>query len=173
MPAQSKYDLLEKIKGSIDESEGLFVIDYRGLSVKEAQELRRNLREVGAEMKVYKNNIVKIALKEKELPEIDDALVGTCAYVFYKNDPVDAAKALKEASKKLKKLEFVGGIADGKAVTAAEAMAYADLPNREQLMGQIAGLINGFAQGLATSINEIPSGLARTIGAVSDQKNAA
>ena len=58
-------------------------------------------------------------------------------------------------------------------LTADEAKAYADLPNREQLMGQIAGLISGFARGIAVGINEIPAGLARTINAVSGQQNAA
>ncbi|MEE1158854.1 MAG: 50S ribosomal protein L10, partial [Atopobiaceae bacterium] len=62
MPAQSKYEMLEKVNKSLDASQGLFVVDYRGLTVKETQEFRRSLREVGASMKVYKNNIVKIAL---------------------------------------------------------------------------------------------------------------
>ena len=101
MPAQSKFDMLEKVSASLENAAGLFVIDYRGLSVKEAQQLRRNLREANAEMKVYKNNIVKIALEKAGLPAIDEVLIGTCAYVFYENDPVDAAKVIKETSKSL------------------------------------------------------------------------
>ena len=173
MPAQSKYEMLEKVNSSLDASQGLFVVDYRGLTVKETQEFRRSLREVGANMKVYKNNIVKIALKEKGLPAIDEILEGTCAYIFFENDSVDAAKAIKTEAQKLKKIEVLGGIADGKALNADEAKAYAELPNREQLMGQIAGLIAGFARGIAVGINEIPAGLARTINAVSEQQNAA
>ena len=172
MPAQSKYEMLEKVNNSIEASQGMFVIDYRGLTVKETQEFRRSLREVGAEMKVYKNTIVRLALKEKELPELDN-LEGTCAYVFYANDPVEPAKVIRDASQKLKKVQFVAGIADGNALTADEAKAYADLPNREQLMGQIAGLISGFARGIAVGINEIPAGLARTINAAAEQQNAA
>ena len=139
MPSKSNVDMLEKVSGSIDASNGVFVVDYRGLSVKETQEVRRALRAAGAEMKVYKNNIVKIALENAGLPNIDDMLAGTCAYVFYGEDPVEPAKVIKEQSEKLKKLNFIGAIADGKALTADEAKAYADLPNREQLMAQIAG----------------------------------
>ena len=106
MPAQNKLDMLEKISASLENSKGVFVIDYRGLSVKETQELRRALRAAHSEMKVYKNNIVKIALKNAGMPEIDDMLAGTCAYVFFENDPVDAAKVIKEEAKKLKKLEY-------------------------------------------------------------------
>ena len=106
MPAQSNIDMLEKVKGSIETSKGVFVVDYRGLTVKEAQELRRALREANAHMKVYKNNIVRIALNEAEMPNIDDMLKGTCAYVFYEKDPVEAAKVLKQEADKLKKMQI-------------------------------------------------------------------
>lgn len=173
MPSKSNVEMLEKVAGSLEASQGVFVVDYRGLSVKETQEVRRALREVGAEMKVYKNNIVKLALDQAGLPSIDEMLAGPCAYVFFEKDPVDAAKVIKEQSEKLKKMAFIGAIADGQALSADEAKAYADLPNREQLMGQIAGLISGFARGIAVCVNEVPSGLARTINAVSEQKQAA
>ena len=172
MPAQSKYEMLEKVNATLEASDGFYVVDYRGLTVKENQELRRALREAGGVMKVYKNNIVKIALKQAEMPEIDDVLVGTCSYVFFKDDPVSVAKVLKEFAQKSKKTEVVGGIADGAALTADEAKAYAELPTREQLFGQIAGLISGFARGIAVGINEIPSGLARSIKQVSEQQAA-
>ena len=173
MPSKSNVEMLEKVSRSLESSQGVFVVDYRGLSVKETQEVRRALREAGAEMKVYKNNIVKLALENAGLPNIDDALAGTCAYVFYEKDPVDAAKVIKEQSEKLKKMAFVGAIADGKALTADEAKAYADLPNREQLMAQIAGLISGFARDIAVCVKEVPAGLARSVNAVSEQKQAA
>lgn len=172
MPSKSNQNMLEKVAGSIEASNGVFVIDYRGLSVKETQQVRRALTAAGAHMKVYKNNIVKIALENADMPALEN-VEGTCAYVFYEKDPVDAAKVIKEQSEKLKKMSFVAGIADGKALSADEAKAYADLPNREQLMGQIAGLISGFARGIAVCVNEVPSGLARTISAVSEQKQAA
>ena len=100
MPAQSKYEMLDKVNASLDASKGFYVIDYRGLTVKEAQELRRALREAGGSMKVYKNNIVKIALEKAGLPALDETLVGTCAYVFFANDPVTPAKVLKDFAKK-------------------------------------------------------------------------
>ena len=169
MPAQSKIDMLNKVKAQLEESSGFYVVDYRGLTVKESQELRRSLREAGGTMKVFKNNIVKIALKEAGLPELDETLVGTCSYVFFADDPVSPAKVLQEFAKKSKKTEVVGGIADGVALSADEAKAYADLPNREQLLGMIAGLISGFARDIAVCINEVPGGLARAIKAINEQ----
>lgn len=172
MPSKNNREMLEKVAASLEASQGVFVIDYRGLSVKETQEVRRALTAVGANMKVYKNNIVKLALEGANMP-VPENIEGTCAYVFFEKDPVDAAKVIKEQSEKLKKMTFVAAVADGKALTGEEAKAYADLPNREQLMGQIAGLISGFARGIAVCVNEVPSGLARTISAVSEQKQAA
>ncbi len=176
MPAQSKYEMLEKVNASLEASQGFYVVDYRGLTVKETQELRRSLREAGGSMKVYKNNIVKIALEQAEMPNIDDILVGTCSYVFFGDDPVSPAKVLRDFAQKTKKTEVIGGIADGAALTGEQAKAYADLPTREQLFGQIAGLISGFARGIAVGINEIPGGLARVIKAINeadDQQEAA
>ena len=171
MPAQSKYEMLEKINKSLEDSQGFYVVDYRGLTVKETQELRRQIREANGSMKVYKNNIVKIALKQAEMPELDDILEGTCSYVFFGDDPVSVAKVLKEFATTSKKTEIKGGIADGVALSADEAKAYADLPTREQLFGQIAGLIAGFARDIAYCINEVPGGLARAIKALNEAED--
>ena len=166
MPCTANVNMLEKVAGSIEASKGVFVIDYLGLSVKETQELRRALREVGAEMKVYKNNIVKIALKNAGQP-------GPCAYVFYEKDPVDAAKVIKEQSEKLKKMSFIGGIADGKALSADEAKAYADLASREELMAQLVYVMASPLSGIAQVCAGPARGLVTALKAVADEKDAA
>ena len=165
MPQQYKIDKVAEIESRIAENAGLFVVNYNGLTVKQAQELRHQLRECGAEMKVYKNNLVKIALKNQEQPEIDEILAGPVAYVFYETEPVEAAK-----SKGV--LEIKGGISDGKAVSADDVKAIAELPTKDQLLGQIAGLISGFARDIAVCVNGVSSGLARSIQQVSEQKAA-
>ena len=172
MPAQSKYDMLEKVNASLDASKGFYVIDYRGLTVKEAQELRRALREAGGSMKVYKNNIVKIALEKAELPTLDETLVGTCAYVFFDSDPVSPAKVLKEFANKTKKTEVLGGIADGAALTADEAKAYAELPSYEELMAQLVYVIAAPMRGLMTVVNGPARGLALVTKAISEKEAA-
>lgn len=169
MPSKANVTMLENAKASFDEAKGVFVIDYRGLTVAESQELRRSLTEAGATMKIYKNTIVKLAIESHDLPNIDDVLTGPCAYVFYKNDPVDAAKAIKDAQGKLKKLEFLGGISDGQAINAEQALAIADLPSREELVGMLANVLaspltgvvrvlNGPVQSFATVLTRISEG---------------
>ena len=173
MPQQYKIDKVAEIESHIQSHAGVFVVGYKGLTVAQAQDLRHQLRGLGSEMKVYKNNLMRIALKNQNQPELDDILVGPCAYVFYETDPVETAKALKEFAKQAKGvIEIKGGISDGVVVSAAEVEAIAELPSKEQLIGQIAGLINGFARDIAVCINGVSSGLARSIQQVSEQKAA-
>ena len=172
MPAQSNIDMLEKVKGSLEASKGVFVVDYRGLTVKEAQELRRALREANAHMKVYKSNIVRIALNEAEMPNIDDMLKGTCAYVFYEKDPVEAAKVLKQEADKLKKMQILGGIADGKAISAEEALAYAELPSRDELLAKLVYVIGSPLSGIAQVCAGPARGLVTALQAVADKQAA-
>ena len=173
MPQQYKVDKVAEIESHVAAHAGLFVVNYKGLTVKQAQELRHQLRELGSEMKVYKNNLMRIALHNQEQPEIDDLLTGPSAYVFFETEPVEAAKALKDFAAKSKGvLEIKGGISDGKAVSAEEVKAIAELPTKDQLLGQIAGLISGFARDIAVCTNGVASGLARSIQQVSEQKAA-
>ncbi|MCC6103498.1 MAG: 50S ribosomal protein L10 [Olegusella sp.] len=173
MPAQSKKEMYAKIATDIESSKGVFVIDYRGLTVKEAQELRRSLTAVGAHMKVYKNNIVRIALSEAGMPDISSALAGPCAYIFYENDPVDAAKALKAAFDKFGKIELLGAIADGKALDAESAKAYAELPSHDELIAKFVYVLASPLTGVARVTAAPLQGLATALEAIADQKNAA
>ena len=174
MPAQSKLDMVEKICASIDGAQGVYVVDYRGLSVKEAQQVRRSLRAVGSEMKVYKNNLVKIALEAKGQPALDDCLEGTNAFVFYAGDPVETAKVIKGLAKEFSnKLSFKGGIADGQVLTAEQAQAYADLPSREELVAQLLYVIASPLSGIAQVCAGPARGLVTALDALAEQKNAA
>ena len=173
MPNAQNQAMMASIKEDLADVKAVWVVDYRGLSVKEVEGLRRDIREADASMKVYKNTLVRIALKELDMANLDEVLEGPSAFVFCKNDPVASAKALTEFAKGHDKLVIKGGMMDGDFVNAGQFDAVASLPSREQLLAQIAGAISGVARGLAVSINGVPSGLARMIQQVSEQKPAA
>ena len=173
MPSKSNQEMLDKVKADVEASAGVFVVDYKGLSVKETQSLRRALTANGARMKVYKNNIVKIALEEAGLPDISENLKGTCAYVFYEKDPVEAAKAIKEQAEKLNKLEFIAAVADGKALDAETAKAYADLPSHDELIAKLVYVLGSPLSGIAQVCAGPARGLVTALDAVAEQKNAA
>ena len=172
MPAESKKEMFAKIKADVEASQGLFVVDYRGLSVKETQELRRSLTAAGAHMKVYKNNIVKIALEEAGQPDISDILKGTCAYVFFDKDPVATAKAIKAESDKLKKVEFLGAIAEGQALDAETAKAYADMPSREEALSMLVGALSQPVRMFARVLQEPTRSIAAVLQAFAEKDAA-
>jgi len=169
MPNAQNKEMLASIKEDLTDVSAVWVVDYRGLTVKEIQNLRNSIREADGSMKVYKNTLMHIALEELEMASMDEILEGPSAFVFAGADPVASAKALKTNDK----LEVKGGLMDGAFVNAEQVQAVADLPSREQLFGQLAGLINGFARRIAVSINDMPSSIARAVNQVAEQKPAA
>jgi len=173
MPNAKNIATMDAIKADLEGVQAIWVVDYRGLTVAESQQLRRTIRQTGAVMKVYKNTLVHRALVELGMASMDEILEGPSAFVFANEDPVAAVKALKDYAKTNQNLSIKGGIMDNAFLTAEEAIAVASLPSKEQLMGQVAGAIAGMARGLAVSINGIASGLARATAAVAEQKPAA
>ena len=142
MPNMKNQETLAQIKEELEGVSAVWVVDYCGLTVKEIQELRSNIRETGATMKVYKNTLMHIALAESDLPTLDDMLEGPSAFVFAGSDVAAAAKAVKNFAKKNPNLEIKGGLMEGAAVSAAQVEAIASLPSREELLAQIAGAIS-------------------------------
>ena len=173
MSNAQNQEMLTNIKADLEGASAVWVVDYRGLTVKEIQALRRSIREADAQMKVYKNTLVHLALEQCDMPSIDDLLAGPNAFVFSGSDVAASAKAVKNFAKDNENLEIKGGIMDGAVVSAAEVEAIASLPSREELIASVAGAISGVARGLATAINGIPRGLAQVTKAVADQKEAA
>lgn len=172
MPNAQNVEMLEQIKGDLEGASAMWVVDYRGLTVADIQDLRRNVRDAGAVMKVYKNTIMHLALEQTDQPTLDDLLAGPSAFVFAGEDAAASAKAVKDFAKGNPNLEIKGGLMDAAALSAAEVEAIASLPSREELIAQIAGAISGVARGLATAINGVPRGLAQATKAVADQKAA-
>lgn len=172
MPNAQNIEMLDQIKGDLEGASAMWVVDYRGLTVADIQSLRRNVRDAGAVMKVYKNTIMHLALEQTDQPTLDDLLAGPSAFVFAGEDAAAAAKAVKDFAKGNDNLAIKGGLMDAVALSAAEVEAIASLPSREELIAQIAGAISGVARGLATAINGVPRGLAQATKAVADQKAA-
>lgn len=146
---------LDKIKADLQDVTAVWVVDYRGLTVKQVEQLRRDIRAAEGAMKVYKNTLVKIALADLGMANMDDILAGPSAFVFTTGDPVASAKALKDFASANKNLELKGGIMDGQFQDAAAFMQIASLPSRDQLLGQIANSLTGVASQLAIAIGEL------------------
>jgi large subunit ribosomal protein L10 len=173
MPTAQKEQLVEEIKDRFNGSQAVLLADYRGLSVKELQQLRVKLREAGAELTVYKNSLTEIAMRELALPSLADYLAGPTAFVFVTEDPVAPAKALTTFAKEHKALELKGGLVENQVVSSDDVKAIATLPSREELIAKLLGTMLNPIVGFARVLNGPTEAFARTVQAVADQKAAA
>jgi len=173
MPSAQNTQKLEEIKNDLTDVVAVWVVDYRGLTVKESQELRRNITAAEGNMKVYKNTLFKLALGEMELPNMDEILAGPSAFVFASGDPVASAKALKDFAKDHEALEIKGGMMDGMYVDAEQVKQIANLPSREELIAKLLGTIQNPLVGTVRVLNGPMEAFARCVNQIAEQKPAA
>jgi large subunit ribosomal protein L10 len=138
---EQKKQIVEEISTKFRESKSTIVVDYRGLSVSEVTELRKQLREVGVEFKVYKNTMTRRAVELAELTGLNDALTGPNAIAFSNEDVVAPAKILNDFAKKHEALEIKAGVIEGNIATVEEVKALAELPSREGLLSMLLSVL--------------------------------
>jgi large subunit ribosomal protein L10 len=138
MARAEKQAAVAEIVDSFNGAAGAVLTEYRGLTVKQLQELRRSLGE-NAHYAVVKNTLAKLAAKDAGIDGFDDLLTGPTAIAFINGDVVEAAKGLRDFAKANPTLVIKGGVLDGKPLGAAEVAKLADLESREVLLGKLAG----------------------------------
>ena len=138
---ERKVERVAELKERIDRSDALLLTEYRGLTVSEITELRRSLAEGGTKFAVVKNTLMRRAVNDAGVAELEPMLEGPSAVAFVEGDPVAAAKSVVDAAKKFPTLVLKGGFMDGKLLSAADAKALASLESREVMLSKIAGLI--------------------------------
>jgi len=172
MPSQENYEAVAEIKDKLGSASAFVIADYRGLNVKEMQELRRNMSEAGCQIKIYKNRLTKIALAELEMDPMDEYLDGPTAFALSDADPVVVAKTVMDFAKEHEALEVKGGFIDAGVVDAATVKALAALPSREELIAKLIGSLQSPTTGLVRVLNGPVSAFARTLQAIADKKAA-
>ncbi|MDR0308418.1 MAG: 50S ribosomal protein L10 [Coriobacteriales bacterium] len=169
MPSSAKFEAVDRIKTDIQNADVIWVVDYRGLTVKAVEELRSNVRGVDACMKVYKNSLTEFALQDLDLPSLGTILEGPSAFIFAKGDPVASAKALKTFAKANPALEIKGGLLTGAIMAAEQVHAIADLPSREELIAKLLGTMKNPLSGIVHVLNGPASAMVRTLGAIAEK----
>nr|WP_263323894.1 50S ribosomal protein L10 [Neobacillus sp. Marseille-Q6967] len=144
-------EIAEKLKNSVS----TVVVDYRGLTVAEVTELRKQLREAGIEFKVYKNSMVRRAAEAVELAGLNDALTGPNAIAFSSDDVVAPAKILNDFAKKHDALELKAGVIEGNVATVEEVKALAELPSREGLLSMLLSVLQAPIRNLALAAKAV------------------
>jgi len=148
------------------------IADYRGLTVSEMTELRKRAREQNVYLRVVRNTLARRAVEGTEFECLAESLVGPTILAFSLDDPGAAARIIKDYAKEHDDLEVKALAVGGMVYGASEIDRLAKLPTREQALGQLAGLLQAPIAKFARTLNEVPSGFARVLAAVKDQKAA-
>ena len=138
---EQKQKIVAEITDKLTASQSTVVVDYRGLTVAELTELRKQLREAGVEFKVYKNSLTRRAAESAELSTLNESLTGPNAIAFSNEDVIAPAKILNDFAKKHEALEIKAGVIEGNVATAEEIKALAELPSREGLLSMLLSVL--------------------------------
>jgi large subunit ribosomal protein L10 len=169
MNRDEKSATIEEITAQIEASEAIFAVDYKGISVPQAAELRAKLRESDASFRIVKNRLSKIAAGKAGEERLDDLLKGPTALTFVRGDTAQAAKTISSFSKANDVLTFKGGFMEGLSLDEDRFKAIAKLPGREVLIGQFAGVVASPLTGLVRVLGSLIQGLASQLGQIADQ----
>jgi large subunit ribosomal protein L10 len=169
MDRDQKTAVVAELTEELKESGAIFAIDYRGISVPQAAELRSGLRDADAQFRVVKNRLTLRAADEAGADAIKEYLEGPTALAFVKGDAALAAKTLFRLGSEWELLEFKGGLMDGETLDADSFKAIAKLPGRDALNAQIAGVVASPLTGLVRGLGSMIQGLALQLGQIAEQ----
>jgi large subunit ribosomal protein L10 len=172
MNRDQKAAAIAEIAAHIDESQAVFAVDYKGISVPQAAELRAKLRESDATFKVVKNSLTERAADQAGATTLKELLQGPTALTFVRGDIATAAKALADYGRATQLLPFKGGLMDGAALDPDQIRSLSRLPSREALYGQLVGVVASPISGLVRTLGALVGGLAVALGQVQQKKEA-
>jgi large subunit ribosomal protein L10 len=172
MNRDQKAAAVDEVATQIQESEAVFAVDYRGISVPQAAELRVKLNEAGARFRVVKNTLTQLSADKAGAESLKELLEGPTAFTFVNAEGGDvalAAKALAQFRRETDLLDFKGGVMGGEAITAEQITALSRLPARDVLHGQLVAMIASPITGLVRGLNALIAGLAIQLQQIAEQ----
>jgi large subunit ribosomal protein L10 len=172
MNREQKAATIDALTVEIERSHAVFAVDYRGISVPQAAELRSKLRDADASFRVVKNSLTERAAEEAGAQELKAMLSGPTALTFVRGDAAVAAKAIADYARATQLLPFKGGVMDGGVLDAGQILAISRLPSREVLYGQLVGVVASPVSGLVRTLGALVGGLAVALGQVREKKQS-
>jgi large subunit ribosomal protein L10 len=169
-PRPEKIAVVDEVRDKIETADATVVTEYRGLSVTQMAGLRKSLKALGGDFKVFKNTLVRRAVSGTTSEGLADHLTGPTAIAFVDGDVSAVAKALRDFAKDNPALVIKGGILDGSALSSADLKALADLPSRDVLLARFAGLLASPMQKLAGLLKAVPTNFAYGLSALIESR---
>jgi large subunit ribosomal protein L10 len=169
MNKEQKAAVVEELSKELSDSEAIFAVDYRGISVPQAAELRADLRDADTRFRVVKNRLTLLAADKAGTEDIKKHLEGPTALALVKGDPAQAAKTIFKLGREWEVLEYKGGLMEGEALDADSFQQIAKLPGRDQMNAQLAGIVASPLTGLVRGLGSMVQGLASQLQQMADQ----
>jgi large subunit ribosomal protein L10 len=169
MNREEKSAAIEEIAAQIEGAEAIFAVDYRGISVAQAAELRAKLREADASFRVVKNRLTKLAADKAGEERLAELLTGPTALTFVRGDTALAAKTISNFNREHEVLAFKGGFMDGLSLDEDKFKSISRLPSRDVLNGQLAGVVASPLTGLVRGLGSMIQGLALQLGQIAEK----
>jgi large subunit ribosomal protein L10 len=169
MKKEQKAAVVDELSKELSDSDAIFAVDYRGISVPQAAELREGLRDADTRFRVVKNRLTLLAADKAGTESIKEHLEGPTAIAFVKGDPALAAKTIFRLGREWEILEYKGGLMDGEVLDPDTFGEIARLPGRDQMNAQFAGIVASPLTGLVRGLGSMVQGLALQLQAMADQ----
>ncbi|MDR0448424.1 MAG: 50S ribosomal protein L10 [Treponema sp.] len=144
--------------------------DYRGLTVEQITNLRKQLRNKDAKLKVVKNNFARLAFEELKMPDVSGHLTGPTAIAIVSRDSNEIAKIFLDFTREAPALKLKGGLVGNTVYSDKQIEAFSKLPGRLELISMLMSVMNGPVRNLAAALNDIPARLVRTVNGIADAK---
>lgn len=170
MNRENKVLKVNELKDTFSRAKFAVVADYCGLKVTELEKLRVDLRKQNAQIQIAKNTLLRLAAKDTEYEGLSENFTGTTVMAFGFEDPVGPAKALTDFGKDFEALQIRSAMFEGKLLNADEMIALSKLPSKDQLLGQLCGVLAAVPTKLVRTLNAAPSNLVYALQAIKDQK---
>jgi len=173
MNRDEKAQAISELEGAIGSATNAFLIDFKGITVPQVTELRKQVRESNSKYIVVKNTLALIAVKDSPLKSLEKAFTGPTAVAYNTTDAVALAKALTKFAKDVPTIQFKGALLNGQAVPASEIQNIANLPSREELIAKLLYLMQHPIRGLATVLQGNIRKFAVVLDQIAKQKGEA
>ncbi|MGH7884994.1 MAG: 50S ribosomal protein L10 [Thermodesulfobacteriota bacterium] len=167
----SKQEIIDNLSQKFKLSPSIFVIEYKGLSVKEIESLRKSVKNADAELKVIKNTLLRKASQETDIEKINGLFQGPTAVAICKKDSPNVAKAFVNSLDNFPALKIKGGIVEGKVVNFEEIKQIAKLPSRKELIAIFATLLSAPMSNVASRLKQMQTKVVYALYAVKDKKS--
>jgi large subunit ribosomal protein L10 len=173
MNREQKGEIVTQLTEKLSQSPNIYLTDFTGVSVQSITDFRRKLRAAGVEYTVVKNTLALRALEAASVSGVDDAFAGPTAFVFAGDDPVGAAQVLDEFSKKHDAFTVKAGLVEGRRISESDVKKLASLPPRDELLGQVAGLMQAPLQSFVGALDGLLYQMVGVLEALREQRATA